>query len=88
MNELKPTWQLFEDLVCRILKANNFKIEKNDLREDKGFDLLANLNDENWAIEVKYYRQKYSQTQHYQRIGCCNENSIYIEFSIFSLIGD
>ncbi|MDL5167600.1 restriction endonuclease [Proteus faecis] len=61
MNELKPTWQLFEDLVCRILKANNFKIEKNDLRGDKGFDLLANLNDENWAIEVKYYRTARAQ---------------------------
>ncbi|SUC03779.1 Uncharacterised protein [Proteus mirabilis] len=35
MNELKPTWQLFEDLVCRILKANNFKIEKMILERTK-----------------------------------------------------
>lgn len=61
MNQLKPTWQLFEDLVCRILKVNSFQIEINSTRGDKGFDLLANLRNESWAIEVKYYRTARAQ---------------------------
>jgi Restriction endonuclease len=56
MKTEKPTWELFEDLVRRILEANNFQIEVNLTRGDRGFDFLGQFNNERWAIEVKYYR--------------------------------
>lgn len=56
MNQSAPTWQLFENLVHRILEVNNFHVTTNDIRGDKGFDLLADFGNERWAIEVKYYR--------------------------------
>jgi Restriction endonuclease len=56
MQEPKSTWELFEDLVRRILEANNFQVKRNALRGDRGFDLLGTLENERWAIEVKYYR--------------------------------
>ena len=56
MEKSLSTWKLFEDLVKRILLANNFQIEENLTRGDKGFDFLGQLNGESWAIEVKYYR--------------------------------
>lgn len=56
MHENKPTWELFEDLVCRILEANGFKVTVHGRRGDRGFDLLGTLKSEQWAIEVKYYR--------------------------------
>lgn len=61
MNKLKSTWQLFEDLVCRILEVNSFQIKKNSIRGDEGFDLFADLGNESWAIEVKYYRTARAQ---------------------------
>lgn len=61
MNQFKPAWQLFEDLVSRILKANRFEIKRNNLRGNEGFDLFANLENESWAIEVKYYRTARAQ---------------------------
>jgi hypothetical protein len=51
-----PTWGLFENLVKKILEANNFSIEVNETRGDRGFDFLGRFNNESWAIEVKYYR--------------------------------
>lgn len=51
-----PTWERFEDLVRRILEANNFQIDVNLTRGDKGFDFLGQFGGESWAIEVKYYR--------------------------------
>jgi len=56
-----PTWQLFEDLVRRVLEANNFHVTTNSVRGDRGFDLLANFGNESWAIEVKYYRTARAQ---------------------------
>lgn len=61
MNSSVPTWQLFEDLVRRILEANNFSVTNNSIRGDRGFDLLADLGGERWAIEIKYYRTARAQ---------------------------
>lgn len=61
MNQSVPTWQLFEDLVRRILEANNFHVSTNNVRGDRGFDLLADFENEPWAIEVKYYRTARAQ---------------------------
>ncbi|MDM3260345.1 restriction endonuclease [Citrobacter sp. Cf062] len=61
MNKLKPTWQLFEELVCHILKANNFQINRNSCRGDEGFDFLGDFGGERWAIEVKFYRTARAQ---------------------------
>lgn len=61
MNTSVPTWQLFENLVRRILEANNFRIQRNSIRGDRGFDLLAELQNEQWAIEIKYYRTARAQ---------------------------
>lgn len=49
-------WQQFEDIVCRILEANGFTVARHSPRGDRGFDLTGTLNNERWAIEVKYYR--------------------------------
>ena len=61
MHQSLATWQLFEDLARSILEANNFDVTRNRLRGDQGFDLLANLGNESWAIEVKYYRTARAQ---------------------------
>lgn len=61
MNPSKPTSKLFEDLVRRILEANDFTVTEDNLRADKGFDLLANFQSSIWAIEVKYYRTPRAQ---------------------------
>lgn len=61
MDLQQPTWKLFEDLVLRILEANNFQVSIHDVRGDKGFDLLADFENELWAIEVKYYRTARAQ---------------------------
>lgn len=52
----KPTWEQFEDLVRRILEANNFSIQLHSPRGDSGFDFLGVFGNDHWAIEVKYYR--------------------------------
>lgn len=57
----EPTWRQFEDLVRRILQANNFQVSIHSPRGDKGFDFLAEFFDETWAIEVKYYRTARAQ---------------------------
>jgi hypothetical protein len=56
MNQSPPTWQLFEDLVRRILETNNFSVTRHSPRGDPGFDFLGQLGGDRWAIEVKYYR--------------------------------
>ncbi|MDU9414898.1 restriction endonuclease [Pseudomonas sp. zfem005] len=56
MNFEEPTWKRFESLARRILEENNFQIQLNSTRGDKGFDFLGRLTNESWAIEVKYYR--------------------------------
>jgi len=56
MYESIPTWQQFENLVCRILEANNFSVQRHSPRGDTGFDFIGILSNEQWAIEVKYYR--------------------------------
>ena len=55
------TWQGFEDLVRRILQANDFEVQVHSPRGDKGFDFWAQLAGETWAIEVKYYRTARAQ---------------------------
>jgi hypothetical protein len=48
---------LFEALVRRILEAKNFVIhEHGQALGDAGFDFIARLGPDAWAIEVKYYR--------------------------------
>ena len=61
MESSVATWRSFEGLVCDILEANNFKVKTNSVRGDPGFDLLADLGGERWAIEVKYYRTMRAQ---------------------------
>lgn len=56
MEKPTSTWVLFEDLVRRILEANNFQISPNSTRGDRGFDFLGQFGGESWAIEVKHYR--------------------------------
>lgn len=56
MMESISIWRQFEDLVRRILQVNNFSFKNNDSVERKGFDFQAQISDETWAIEVKYYR--------------------------------
>ncbi|MFG1496711.1 restriction endonuclease [Saccharospirillum sp. HFRX-1] len=56
MPNKKSTWMQFELLVKKILSANNFKIKRNSIRGDEGFDFSGMYEDELWAIEVKYYR--------------------------------
>ena len=56
MKKQSPTWELFEALVRRILEANNFQIDNNLTRGDRGFDFLGQFSGGSWAIEVKYYR--------------------------------
>lgn len=56
MQQSTPTWELFEDLVRRVLAANSFHVTDHTRRGEKGFDLLGNLGNEQWAIEVKHYR--------------------------------
>jgi hypothetical protein len=54
----------FEDLVRRILEAVDFKIERQPPNAvDKGFDFVGSLDDEKWAIAVKYYRTDRAQPQ-------------------------
>lgn len=61
MEASPPTWKLFEDLVRRILVAHRFQVTIHSPRGDSGFDLLGNLANELWAIEVKYYRTARAQ---------------------------
>lgn len=61
MNTSASTWQQFEDLVQRILEANNFEVHVHSPRGDKGFDFVAQLAGERWAVEVKYYRTMRAQ---------------------------
>ncbi len=61
MKTSASTWQQFEDLVRRILQANNFEVAVHSPRGDKGFDFIAQLAGETWAIEVKYYRTARAQ---------------------------
>lgn len=56
-----PTWEVFEGLVRRILTANNFQVTTNSRRGERGFDLLADFENERWAIEVKHYRTARAQ---------------------------
>lgn len=53
---IKPSWELFEDLVRRILESNRFQMQVYSPSRDDGFDFLAQFGNESWAIEVKYYR--------------------------------
>lgn len=61
MKTSASTWQQFEDLVRRILQANDFDVHVHSPRGDKGFDFQAQLSGETWAIEVKYYRTARAQ---------------------------
>lgn len=61
MNNATPMWKLFEDLVRRILEANNFAVQLHSPRGDEGFDFVGFSGDEQWAIEVKYYRTAKAQ---------------------------
>jgi hypothetical protein len=56
-----PPWQAFEDLVRRILEAKNFVIRRHSPRGDSGFDFVGQSGNEEWAIEVKYYRTARAQ---------------------------
>ena len=56
MNDSVSNWRVFEHLVKTILEANGFQVQVNMLRGDEGFDFLGSLENETWAIEVKYYR--------------------------------
>lgn len=56
-----PAFQ-FEKLVWRILEANGFKIDVAAIdKHDAGFDFTATVDNEIWAIEVKFYRTARAQ---------------------------
>ncbi len=61
MNASTSSWEQFEDLVRRILQVNYFEVQAHSPRGDRGFDFLARLHNETWAIEVKYYRTARAQ---------------------------
>lgn len=61
MHQLTSTRQKFEDLVRRILEANEFQIIKDSFNKDKEFDLIATLGNQRWAIEIKHYRTARAQ---------------------------
>lgn len=54
-------YQKFEDLVRRILSINGFSITTPSLGQDRGFDFVAQIGNETWAIEVKFYRTRRAQ---------------------------
>lgn len=52
----------FETLVKQVLEANGFTLTKfDDPRGIGGFDFTGELANENWAIEVKFYRTARAQ---------------------------
>jgi hypothetical protein len=52
----------FEALVERLLAANGFVVQRRSSPgSELGFDVLVRLDDEEWAIEVKYYRTARAQ---------------------------
>lgn len=61
MHQSTSSWQLFEDLVRRILATTDFHVTVHSQRGERGFDLLGTLADEQWAIEVKFYRTARAQ---------------------------
>jgi len=60
MLETLHTYLRFEKLVGELLKANGFQVDSL-LGGDKGFDFLAKLEKNSWAVEVKYYRTARAQ---------------------------
>lgn len=61
MNSLKVFWQ-FEELVAKILKANGFSVDPDwPFGPERGFDFLATIDNDRWAIEAKYYRTERAQ---------------------------
>lgn len=61
MDKLMPTWKLFEELVRKILQAQNFVVSEHFPRGDAGYDFDGKLGIDAWAIEVKYYRTERAQ---------------------------
>lgn len=57
---MKSSAEHFEQLVAALLKANNFTIAAATSPR-AGFDFEAKLNQDHWAVEVKYYRTKRAQ---------------------------
>jgi len=56
MQQPPSPWRDFENLVSRILAANGIPTTINSRRGDDGYDLQAVIDNEQWAIEVKFYR--------------------------------
>src|SRR5688500_1524862 len=62
MSERDSNARQFEHLAHRILESHGFRVEWSaDRGRDLGFDFLAFLADEIWAIEAKYYRTARAQ---------------------------
>lgn len=61
MQTTSPAWQQFEVLVERILTTQNFRITPHFPQGNLGFDFDGRLGNEQWAIEVKYYRTARAQ---------------------------
>jgi hypothetical protein len=52
----------FEQLIARLLVANRFVIQTDRADVQGGrFDFIAKLDNESWAIEIKYYRTERAQ---------------------------
>jgi hypothetical protein len=59
---MPPTALQFEQLVRRILETNHFEFHEAGIEgRDVGFDFTATLDNEVWAIEVKFYRTARAQ---------------------------
>lgn len=46
----------FEEIVRKILVIKGFRLTQNTILADRGFDFIAQLHDDYWAVEVKFYR--------------------------------
>ncbi len=52
----------FEDLVVALLKANGFGVDRERTSgPDRGFDFWISLADQDWAVELKFYRTRKAQ---------------------------
>lgn len=77
MSETLNIYRQFEQIVARLLSANGFEIQTNQAAgEDRGFDFLATLGNETWAIEAKYYRTVRAQVSLLESAAARLANSI------------
>lgn len=75
MSESLRTYLRFEQLVGELLTANGFQVQVNQ-PADQGFDFLATIENDVWAVEVKYYRTARAQLSLVETAAARLSNSI------------